>query len=388
MDFVRIGLIGFGNIGTHHARYFNEGKIKGAGITAICDINPARLELARERYGESIKYFDSYEAMASSGLIDMVIIAAPHYFHPIYGMDAMRRGLHVISEKPIGVYTKNVAEMDAVAKETGLTYAVMFNERTEGWKKKVREIIASGELGRLKRMTWIITNWYRTQAYYNSGGWRATWAQEGGGILINQCPHTLDLWQWFFGMPKRLRGFCYEGKNRDIEVEDDVTAFMEYEGGATGVLTATTGEAPGTNRLEVAGDNGKLVFENNTIKLWKLEMSESEYNRTAKTGFDRPKSESFEVEYEKCDSGHHIITQNAVNNVLFGEPLYTPATEGIKSLTLSNAMYLSSWTDDWVDIPIDADLYLRELEKRIAISKVKPFAGSAAVADMSSSFNG
>jgi len=233
-------------------------------------------------------------------------------------------------------------------------------------------MIDGGVLGELKRIIWIVTNWYRPQSYYDSGKWRATWAGEGGGVLINQCPHNLDLWQWFFGLPEKIRGFCEFGKYREIEVEDDVTAYMQYKNGATGTLITTTGEAPGTNRLEISGDNGKLVFEDGRIVLYKTEMPESEFNKTHKGGFGEPKWEKSEVEItEKGGGSHSIITQNTVNNILFKEKLIAEGCEGIKSLTLSNAIYLSTWTDSWVNLPIDKDLFLEELKKRIASSKTK-----------------
>ena len=247
----------------------------------------------------------------------------------------------------------------------------MFQQRTHTHHIKIKEMIDEGVLGDLKRMVWIVTNWYRSQSYYDSGGWRATWSGEGGGVLINQCPHNLDLWQWFFGLPKKITGFCEFGKYRDIEVEDDVTAYMEYDNGATGVLMTTTGETPGTNRLEISGDNGKLIYENGKITLYKNEMSESEFNRTSTSGFGQPKCEKIEIEVEGGGGNHKIITQNTVNNILFKEPLIAEATEGIKSLTISNSIYLSTWINAPVCLPIDKDLFLSELNKRRETSRLK-----------------
>jgi len=369
---VRIGVIGYGNMGTGHAAYLIKNEVANAELTALCDNNPERLEKAKTDLGDGIQYFGDYKEMLKSGFVDLIIIAVPHYFHPVMGMDALGAGVNVLSEKPIGVYTKNVGEMDALAKKSGLTYSIMFQQRTVPAHKKIKAMIDGGVLGELKRIVWIVTNWYRPQSYYDSGTWRATWAGEGGGVLINQCPHNLDLWQWFFGMPERIRGFCEFGKYRDIEVEDDVTAYMEYKNGATGTLITTTGEAPGTNRLEISGDNGKLVYENGKIMLYKTEVPESEFNKTYTGGFGEPKCERSEVEVTETGGGtHSIITQNTVNNILSGEPLIAEGYDGIKSLTLSNAMYLSTWLDSWVDVPIDEDLFLAELKKRIASSKTK-----------------
>ena len=369
---IRIGVTGYGNMGTEHAKYLAQNEIENAEITALCDNNPVKLDKARADLGDNINYFDDYKKMIESKLIDLIIIAVPHYFHPVIGMDALRAGINVLSEKPIGVYTKNVEEMNELARKSNLTYGIMFQMRTHPKHKKIKELLDGGELGKLKRIVWIVTNWYRSQSYYDSGTWRATWAGEGGGVLINQCPHNLDLWQWFFGMPERIRGFCEFGKYRNIEVEDDVTAYMQYKNGATGTLITTTGETPGTNRLEISGDNGKLVYEDGKIILYKNEISESEFNRTYTGGFGNPKCERIEIEdIEEGWDDHRKITQNTVNNILFKEPLIAEAYEGIKSLTLSNAIYLSTWVDSWVNLPIDKDLYLDELKKRIAASKTK-----------------
>jgi len=371
MEKVRIGVIGFGNMGTGHADYLIKGEVDNAEFAALCDNNPDKIAKAKEKFGDKIAYFDDYKKMLESKLVDLIIIAVPHYFHPIIGMDALKLGIHVLSEKPIGVYTKNVEEMDALAKKSGLTYSIMFQQRTHTHHIKIKEMIDEGVLGDLKRMVWIVTNWYRSQSYYDSGGWRATWSGEGGGVLINQCPHNLDLWQWFFGLPKKITGFCEFGKYRDIEVEDDVTAYMEYDNGATGVLMTTTGETPGTNRLEISGDNGKLIYENGKITLYKNEMSETEFNRTSTSGFGQPKCERIDIEVEGGGGNHKIITQNTVNNILFKEPLIAEATEGIKSLTISNSIYLSTWINAPICLPIDKDLFLSELNKRRETSRLK-----------------
>ncbi|MCL2096288.1 MAG: Gfo/Idh/MocA family oxidoreductase [Oscillospiraceae bacterium] len=372
MQKVRVGVAGYGNMGSEHAKYLAENKIEHAELTALCDNNPDKLAMAKSKLGEGIKYFGDYKEMLESKLVDLIIIAVPHYFHPVMGMDALNSGVHVLSEKPVGVYTKNAAEMNGIARKSGLTYSIMFQQRTHPNHKKIKELIDEGVLGELKRIVWIVTNWYRSQSYYDSGTWRATWAGEGGGVLINQCPHNLDLWQWFFGMPERIRGFCGFGKYRDIEVEDDVTAYMEYKNGATGTLITTTGETPGTNRLEISGDNGKLIYEDGVITLYKNEVPESEFNKTYAGGFGNPKHEKTIIEVsEKGWDDHKKITQNTVNNIINKEPLIAEAYDGVKSLSLSNAIYLSTWLDSWVELPIDEDLYLEELKKRIATSKTK-----------------
>ncbi|MFC5453139.1 Gfo/Idh/MocA family protein [Paenibacillus aestuarii] len=376
MEKVRIGIIGLGNMGTGHANYLIKQEVKGAELSAICEPRPDRQQWAKENLGDNVQIFDDLDKFLSSGTIDAVLIATPHYDHPEVAIKAFNNGLHVLCEKPAGVYTKSVRQMNEAAKASGKVFSMMYNQRTNRLYKKLKDLVSSGELGEIRRTNWIITNWYRSQSYYNSGGWRATWAGEGGGVLINQDPHQLDLWQWTIDMmPKRVRAFCYFGKHRDIEVEDDVTAFVEYENGATGLFVTTTGEAPGTNRFELSGDRGKIVIEDGKLTFWRLRVSEKEFNETFTGGFGQPECWKCEIPVEGKETGHLGITQNFVDAILHGTPLVAPGEEGIKGLMLSNAMLLSTWTDNWVDLPIDEDLFYEHLQNKIANSKVKKDAG-------------
>ncbi|BFT73193.1 Gfo/Idh/MocA family protein [Paenibacillus sp. P36] len=376
MEKVRIGIIGLGNMGTGHAKYLVKNEVKGAELTAICEFRADRLEWAKENLGQDIQLFDNLDAFLNSGAIDSVLIATPHYDHPEVAIKAFKAGLHVLCEKPAGVYTKQVRQMNEAAKESGKIFSMMYNQRTNPLYKKLKDLVESGELGEIRRTNWIITNWYRSQSYYDSGGWRATWAGEGGGVLINQDPHQLDLWQWTIDMmPKRVRAFCYFGKHRNIEVEDDVTAFVEYENGATGLFVTTTGEAPGTNRFEISGDRGKIVIEDGKLTFWRLRVSEREFNETFKGGFGQPECWKIDIPIEGKETSHMGITQNFVDAILHGTPLVAPGEEGIKGLMLSNAMLLSTWTDNWVDLPINEDLFEQHLQDKIKNSTVNKEAG-------------
>ena len=277
--------------------------------------------------------------------------------------------------------------MNAAAEKAGTVFGLMLNQRARGHTRKLKELVASGELGEIQRTNYIITSWFRAQSYYDSGGWRATWAGEGGGVLANQCPHNLDLWQWICGMPSRMRAFCYFGKHHNIEVEDDVTAFVEYPNGATGVFVTTTGDAPGTNRLEITGDRGKIVAENNKITFHRTEESASKFLREWPNGFGSPGVWICDVPPARGDGGHITITRNWVQSIRDGgkTELMAPGLEGIKSVELFNAMLLSTWTDSWIDIPVDGDLYYEELQKRAKASKVKD-TGEAKTMDVSGTF--
>lgn len=371
MEVVNVGVIGIGNMGTAHALSLYNGKIQGAELRAVCDKSKARIKWAEENL-KGVQTFTDEDAFLQEGNIDAVLIATPHYHHPEMAIKAFQKGLHVLLEKPAGVFTKNVRQMNEVAEKSGKVFSMMYNQRTNPIYQKLRDLIQAGELGEIKRTNWIITDWYRSQSYYDSGGWRATWKGEGGGVLINQSPHQLDLWQWTTGMmPVRVHGFCSFGKYRDIEVEDDVTAYVEYENGATGVFITSTGEAPGTNRYEVVGDRGKMVIENNRLIFHRLTVSEKEFNRTYKGGFGAPESWEIEIPVTGVATEHNGIIQNFIDAIQKGTPLLAPGVEGIKGLELSNAMYLSTWLNRPIELPIDEDLYYEELKKRIETSAYK-----------------
>jgi predicted dehydrogenase len=294
----------------------------------------------------------------------------PHYDHPPLAIQAFQRGLHVMVEKPAGVYARQVRQMNEAAKKSGRAFGIMFNKRTSPIFRKLKDILSAGELGSIKRVNYTTSEFYRCQAYYDSGEWRGTWAGEGGGLLLNQCPHTLDLWQLLCGVPVRVRAFCGYGKYRNIEVEDEVTAYVEYANGATGLLISSVSESPGTNRLEIVGDMGKIVVEDEKkIVFWRNRQSEKEFNATSTSAFGRPEAWICDVPVEEpqneAHQGHQKIAQNWINSILKGEPLIVPGEEGINSIQISNAIHLSSWLDDWAEIPVDEDLFYTKLQEKI-----------------------
>ncbi len=355
MDKIKLGIIGVGNMGSGHLRNVAEGKCPKVEVTAVADTNPEKLENAR-KIQPSVVCFDTAAELLDSGLVDTALIAVPHYGHPVYAMECFKRGIHVMIEKPAGVTARSVREMNEAANRAGVKFAIMFNQRTNPVYRKAHEIVQSGALGQPKRLVWIITNWYRTQAYYDSGSWRATWNGEGGGVLLNQAPHNLDLWQWIFGMPKRVRAFCSVGKYHNVGIEDDVTIYGEYENGATAVFISSTGEAPGTNRLEISGDRGKLVLEDGKLKWWRLETPEREFCFTAKEGFVTP-GHAYEEFSADAPEGHPGVLESFAEAILDGGELIADGREGLNSLLISNAAYLSSWTNDWADIANNEELF-------------------------------
>jgi len=371
MEKVRLGIIGVGNMGTGHAENILAGMCPETVITAAADRRASRREWAEQHLPEA-KIFKEGADLIAAGVCDAVLIAVPHYQHPTLAMDAFQHGLHVMVEKPAGVYTLQVREMMAEAdRHPELTFGMMFNQRTNCIYRKLKEMIDGGELGRIKRMSWLITDWYRTQFYYDSGAWRATWAGEGGGVLLNQCPHQLDLLQWLCGLPIKVHAHCHEGKWHDIEVEDDVTAYLEFENGATGVFVTTTGDAPGTNRLEISGTMGKAVCEGDQLTFWRNEMDEREWCLACKEGFKKPAYEKISVETDGLNPQHPAVLGAFAAHILRGEPLVADGREGIRGLMLSNAMHLSAWLGKEVTLPIDEQLFCDLLMEKCKTSRHK-----------------
>lgn len=352
---VKLGIIGIGNMGSAHAKHIYNNGTKGLKLVATCDKSPYRRDYCKENF-KDVLVFDNYKALIDSGSVEAVIIAVPHPLHADIAMYALEKGLHVLLEKPVDVTVTKAKKLNELAKKSDKVFAIMFNQRTNEIFIKAREIIKSGVLGNIKRNSWVITNWYRPQSYYDSGSWRASWRGEGGGVLINQSPHNLDLWQWICGEPTEITAIISYGKFHNIEVDDEATIYAKYANGATGTFITSTGELPGTNRLEIACDKGKMVLENSMLKIWKLSESERVFC------FDDTKGPTMTYEEFKCDSeiAHKGILQNFANAILYGEELISPGSDGIKELSISNAAYLSSWKGS---IPVSLPLDTNEFDK-------------------------
>lgn len=364
MKTVRLGVIGVGSMGKAHADQIRAGKCPRVELAAIADGDSEILAGV-----EAPRKFADAQEMIASGEVDAVLIATPHFAHTALGIAALQAGLHVLIEKPISVHVADCQRLIAAHKNPGQVFAAMFNQRTDPHYTKVRELIASGELGKIQRVQWTITNWFRTQAYYSSGGWRATWEGEGGGVLLNQCPHNLDLFQWMFGMPEKVTAVCRFGRYHDIEVEDDVTAILEYPNGSTATFIASTGEAPGTNRLEVACDRGRLVVEGGDIRWTRTEQEVGEFCRTTPKKWEIPATWNVEIPISGFGEQHNGIINNFADAILDGTPLIAPAADGIHSVELANAMLYSAWTGRAATLPLDASAYETALKERAAKSK-------------------
>ena len=368
---VKMAVVGVGGMGSNHVR--DLATLANVELAAVCDINHETADRVAAQYGVPA-YYDHRELL-ESGAAQAITIATPHYDHTPIAIAAMEHGVHVLTEKPLAVHVRDGQKMIAAYEQArqrypNLIFSIMFQQRTQNFWRKIKAMIDGGELGRLVRTTWIITDWFRPQAYYDSGGWRATWGGEGGGVLMNQAPHNLDLYQWFVGMPNRVTGVASIGKYHHIEVEDEVTAVFEHENGMVGQLMTTTAESPGVNRLEIVGENGRLVFEDGDLIFYRNRQSMLDFSRVSQKLWDKVPNQKEVVAYDRAGvPGHRTVLENFANAVLRGEPLVAPGVEGIRSLTLANAIMYSSFLRRPIDLPLDADAYAAHLEELIRTSK-------------------
>jgi predicted dehydrogenase len=382
MNKVRIGIIGLGNIGSHHATYLAAGQIPRAELVAVADAEAGKLQKYRP-----LRLFESGEDLIRSGLVDAVVIATPHFQHTTLGMAAMAQGSHVMVEKPVSAQKADAERLIAFHNQhPKLVFAGMFQLRVEPRYVALRRLIQGGELGRVVRLSWIMTDWFRTEAYYASGGWRATWKGEGGGVLLNQCLHNLDCLQWLLGMPARVRGFCQLGRFHHIEVEDNVSAYLEFGNGATGTFVSSTGEAPGTNRLEIAGARGKVVLEQDKLLFMRNAADMIEFSKTAQLGFAKPETSLEQIPFENAVNPHAMVMRNFVNAILDGEPLIAPGAEGLNSVELANAILYSSLLNATIELPLDSAAYAAKLSQLIAESKLEKKVAKVSTEDFAASF--
>ena len=367
MDQIRLGIIGMGNIGKHHAGYLLAGKAARCQLVAVASTSPDKLEEYRQK---GLQVFGDAGELLRSPDVDAVIIATPHFQHTSLGIAAFETGKHVMVEKPISAHKADAERLIAAAREhPRQVFAGMFQLRTEPRYQRIQQLIQDGGLGALVRVSWIITDWYRTEAYYQSGGWRATWRGEGGGVLLNQCLHNLDVLQWLCGLPAKVRSHAQLGRYHNIEVEDNVTAYLEWPNGATGVFITSSGEAPGTNRFELAGTKGKLVLENNQLTFTRNAVDMIEHCRTSKVGFLKPETTLVNLPFTDAAAPHATLMTNFADAILDGAPLIAPGAEGLGSVELANGLLYSSLLEQTIRLPMDGAAFEAKLQALIASSR-------------------
>ena len=384
MDKVRIGIIGMGNMGRFHANDLLDGKVPRGELAAVGSTSPHKLEEYKEK---GVQIFGSGEEMIASGAIDALLIATPHYQHTSLGVAALEAGLHIMVEKPISAHKADAERLiAAAAARPDQVFGAMFQLRVEPRYQKIRELVQGGELGDLVRVLWIMTDWFRSEAYFQSGGWRATWKGEGGGVLLNQCLHQLDAMQWITGMPSQVRSHVGIGKWHDIEVEDDVTCYMKFANGASGAFITSSGETPGSNRFEIAGTKGRLILENDTLTLTRNEVPSDEWCKTSKIGFQKPETTVEEIPIPGADAAHATLMTNFVDAILDGETLIAPGVEGLGSVELANVMVYSGLLNESVDLPMDGEAWEAKLNELIANSTHEKKVVEVSSEDFAASF--
>lgn len=360
---IKFGVIGIGGMGANHANLLLNNRIKNASLSAICDTN----EFFLKNFPDIPCYTNASEIF-NKKIIDVAIISTPHGSHISLGKQALENHIDVIIEKPLAVTTRQCKDFINFAKKCTAKFGIMLNQRTNPAFIKLKEMINKGELGKIHRYQWTITDWFRTNYYYNISDWRATWRGEGGGVLMNQSIHQLDLCQWLFGMPDSLYTDMRLGHFHDIEVEDDVTSIMKYKDGLKGIFTTTTGESPGVNRLEIASDYGLVVFENNMINWKKVTDSTTNFIKNSNTLFDMPVVETFNFEFPNEEDEHiehSRIIQNFTNFLLGQEELYVPGDQGLNSVELINAMILSGLEEKEIKLPLNEKIYENKINDLI-----------------------
>jgi predicted dehydrogenase len=379
---VRLGIIGLGNMGNFYAQAILDGKVPGMCLGAVCDMDKDRIAAF-----EGVGQFTDTDELLNSGVVDAVHIATPHYFHTTLGIAALEAGLHVLVDKPISVHKADCERLIAAHTNKDQVFGGMFNQRTDPRFLKLKSLIDNGELGKINRIQWTVTDWFRTEAYYGSGAWRATWKGEGGGVLLNQCPHQLDLWQWLFGMPVEIYSQCDLGRFHDIEVEDAVTALMRYENGTTGVFISTTGESPGVNRLEIAAERGLVLLEGDTIRWTRNEEESSTFSKKSDQGFAKPSSWDVEIPVAASGDQHMAVFKNFAEAIRGEKELFSPAEDGINSVELANAILSSGLKGQPISLPLDSAEYEAVLNKLIADSThVKKVVETKVETNMNASF--
>jgi predicted dehydrogenase len=351
MSKLRFGIIGCGNMGNGHMRQIAEAKPRDLEVTACADLDPTLAQAMADKFGLTC-YENGYELM-DSGDVDAVLIATPHFFHPPLAIHAARRGLHVLCEKPLAVTVGPARLMVEECRKAKVALGVVFHQRTMPGVRAIRKVVESGKLGEIYRVRMICSNWWRSQLYYDSGHWRGTWAGEGGGILMNQGPHSLDQFLMFAGMPKRVIA-SLSTRMHKIEVENTANIILEYEGGKNAYIYATTAQGPGSHEWVIAGNNGALVADADGIRVGKLKAPLDEFTKKTPHGAGTPQATWREVKQTGKFGKHLEVIKRFAAHVLHGKELIADAQDGLDEVELCNAMYLAGFKDRPVDLPVDA----------------------------------
>jgi len=378
MKQVRFGIIGMGIQGSLYASILTGRQHPGRGLLprpegCVLTALSSRADKGPEAAALGVRYFADWRELVDSGECDAVILTVPHFAHHEIAVYALERGIHVLCEKPAGVRASDAAKMLEAREKFGARLGMFLQQRTIPLFRQLRQIIASGELGQLRRSNWIINTYWRPDSYYASAAWRGTWKGEGGGILVNQLPHYLDLWLYLCGMPERVYAVNRQGAFRHISVENDVTVLAEYPGGATGVFVACTHDPMGTDRLELDFEGGKIVVEDSArAVVHRFRLTEPEWNETVTADeMERLVRSADHHDTRELDEGlaygvsHARILENFARHIRLDEPLIATGEDGLRQVELANAIALSGWLGRTVSVPCDRARFDAELQKRM-----------------------
>lgn len=368
---VRIALIGFGSMGKNYARMLYAGLVPELKLSGVCCRNGAGQALLREEF-PGVRIYENVEQMQRhEEEFDAVLIVTPHATHVELGFAMAKLGKHFLMDKPAGVYASRVQELVEFCRERGVSFGMMFNNRMLPAFRIAQDYIRSGKLGRLHRAVWVCNSWYRSPVYHRSAPWRSSWQGEGGGLLINQNQHYLDIWQWLFGMPEKLYAAMEFGRYNDFAVDDAVDIQFVHSGGFHGTMVSATGEAPGVNRLEIWGEKGCLTVQDGARVFWdENALSTVEFGKVNEVPFGTPPHTRVEIPVEKAENPYLLAFGNFAGHLLRGEPLFADGMDGLRTVQLTNAAYLSGWQEKRVSVPVDAEAFQKELAARQALEQI------------------
>lgn len=363
-DKIRVALVGVGVMGSKYADMIVSGEVKNMVLTGVVARNLKAQEWAAilvnaEGLHPNV-YRDVDDMFAHADDFDAVIIVTPHKTHEEIAVRAFELGKHVLCDKPAGATIGQAQNMTAASKQYDKVYGMIFHQHRYPKYLYIKQALENGELGELKRMLMVNSRYFRTAHYHQSGSWRSSWNGEGGGALINQGAHILDIWQWLFGMPQKIYAEIPFGKYNEFKVDDEATISMRYENGATGVFMLTTGEAVWQERLEIVGTKGRMLLEDDILHIYRYSKDSTEYIATEDVNSREHLAITEEViNFGKAEEPYVEILENFAEAVISGDSsiLIAPGEEAINQLMLTNGAYCSAWKGMPVCLPLDAEEY-------------------------------
>lgn len=375
---IRTAIIGVGVMGKKYAEMITAGRVRNMYLSAVVARRDSIQEWAEgltNTNGVKPKVYTSANDLFNNpDEYDAVLIVTPHRTHPDFARRAFQQGKHVICDKPAGITIGQAVQMAKDAKAADRIYGMIFHQRRYPKYNKIKEMLEAKELGDLSRIMLVNSRYFRTASYHRSGSWRSSWCGEGGGALINQGAHILDIWQWLFGMPNEIYADIPFGKYNSFMVDDEATIHMRYKDDMTAVFMLTTGEAIWEERLEIIGSKGKILLENDTLHIWRYSSDSNEYIKTQQVT-SRENMECLEeiIQFEKAEEPYVQMLENFADAVISNDASILTASgeSAVNQMMLTNAAYYSAWKGCRVQLPLNAEDYEKALEEQCALERNK-----------------